>query len=69
MFAEFVEHVICSGDKDNLSDEVAKKFAVLFYEKIFNENQQICEAFVNTQMIIESKFSKNEANKFKIKCK
>jgi len=39
MFAEFVEHVICSGDKENLKDNVAKIFAVLFYEKIFNENQ------------------------------
>jgi len=64
MFEDFCDHVICCKSNQSLDDDTAREFTVLFYEKVFNENQKICDAFNNALNIIKNTRLPVYANNF-----
>lgn len=60
------KHVICVESKRFVLDEAAIMFTKRFYNKLFSEQVNVCEAFITAKNDVQFKLEKSEANLFKL---
>jgi Cdc6-like AAA superfamily ATPase len=58
-----VPHVVCIDQNEVLIDHVAIEFSNIFYDEVFDEYMNICDAFQFAKEKIQQKFDKFQAKK------
>ena len=61
-----VPHVICIDSKQALMDKASIEFSKFFYDEVFDQYSNVCEAFWNAKKKVEDTFGKYQADKMKL---